>query len=70
MKEFRHAEAYSEFVEVLRGLSEPVATRGSSSHDIDNEIDRELSQTLQNLSDDIGSVGVEQAISRFVEEWN
>eukprot|EP00439_Symbiodinium_sp_Y106_P060394 s2935_g8.t3 len=70
VKEFRHAEAYSEFVEVLRGLSEPVATRGSSSHDIDNEIDRELSQTLQNLSDDIGSVGVEQAISRFVEEWN
>ena len=70
MKEFLHAEDYARLVNVVCGLSQPVVTRGSSSNEIDDEIDRELSQTLQKLSDDIGSVGVEQAICRFIEEWN
>ncbi|CAE7665179.1 unnamed protein product [Symbiodinium sp. CCMP2456] len=70
VKGFFHAEAYPELVEVVRGLSQPVATRGSPSNEIDDEIDQELSQTLSKLSDDIGTVGVEQAICRFIEEWN
>lgn len=70
VKELSHAESFSDLLEVARGLSQPVATRGSSSADIEDEIDQELSQTLQKLFDDIGSVGVEQAINSFIEEWN
>ncbi|CAE7597705.1 unnamed protein product [Symbiodinium necroappetens] len=70
VKELSQAESFSDLLEVARGLSQPVATRGSSSADIEDEIDEDLSQTLQKLFDDIGSVGVEQAISGFIEEWN
>ena len=70
MPGFTSAKGFPHFVDVLCGLSQPVATRGSSASDHNEEIDQELAETLRKLLEDIQSVGVEQAIERFVEEWN
>ncbi|CAE7819924.1 unnamed protein product [Symbiodinium sp. CCMP2592] len=67
---FVAAAGFARAIEVLRGLSQPVATRGSSAADPLEEIDGELEQTLEKLRDDIESVGVDRAIDLFIEEWN
>eukprot|EP00439_Symbiodinium_sp_Y106_P075439 s929_g14.t5 len=67
---FIAAAGFARAIEVLRGLSQPVATRGSSAADPLEEIDGELEQTLEKLRDDIESVGVDRAIDLFIEEWN
>ncbi|CAE7297422.1 unnamed protein product, partial [Symbiodinium sp. CCMP2456] len=68
---FTAAAGFARAIEVLRGLSQPVATRGSSAADpLEEEIDAELEQTLEKLRDDIESVGVDRAIDLFIEEWN
>ena len=64
------AAAFPQFVDVLRGLSQPVATRGSSASDHNEEIDEGLAQTLEKLRDDIEKEGVDRAIDLFIEEWN
>ena len=67
---FGTAVAFPQFVDVLLNLSQPVATRGSSASDHDEEIDEELAQTLEKLHEDIQSVGNDRAIDLFIEEWN
>ncbi|CAE7949279.1 unnamed protein product [Symbiodinium sp. KB8] len=67
---FTAAAGFARAIEVVRGLSQPVATRGSSAADPLEEIDAELEQTLEKLRDDIESVGVDRAIDLFIEEWN
>ena len=70
MKAFTATAGFARAIEVVCGLAQPVATRGSSAADPLEEIDAELEQTLDKLRDDIESVGADRAIDLFIEEWN